>query len=45
MTASNSLAAPDVVGVRDLGRVEAVDGGWLIPPHSVNVLTLDPHER
>ncbi|MFD2795231.1 alpha-L-arabinofuranosidase C-terminal domain-containing protein [Promicromonospora vindobonensis] len=42
VTSSNSLGAPDVVGVRDLGRVEATDGGWLIPPHSVNVLTLDP---
>ncbi|CAM3400047.1 alpha-L-arabinofuranosidase C-terminal domain-containing protein [Occultella aeris] len=41
VTAANSLAEPDVVGVRDLGRVEAVDGGWLISPHSVNVLTFD----
>lgn len=38
--AVNTLSDPDRVGVRDLGEVEAMDGGWDIPPHSVNILNL-----
>ncbi|MEU8399844.1 alpha-L-arabinofuranosidase C-terminal domain-containing protein [Nonomuraea sp. NPDC048892] len=38
--AVNTLSAPDTVAVRDLGRVEADDGTWSIPPHSVTVLSL-----
>ncbi|TDE90759.1 alpha-N-arabinofuranosidase [Occultella glacieicola] len=41
VTAANSLAEPDVIGVRDLGTVETRDGGWTIAPHSVSVLTFD----
>jgi alpha-N-arabinofuranosidase len=39
--ATNTLAAPDTVGLRDLGDVERADGGWTLPPHSVTVLALD----
>ncbi|MDQ0643512.1 alpha-L-arabinofuranosidase C-terminal domain-containing protein [Microbacterium murale] len=45
VTDSNSLSAPDVIGTRDLGQVDAVDGVWLMPPHSVTVLTMDLHGR
>lgn len=38
--AANTLTAPDTIAVRDLGPVEAADGRWAIPPHSVTVLSL-----
>ncbi|WP_162606425.1 alpha-L-arabinofuranosidase C-terminal domain-containing protein [Jiangella asiatica] len=38
--AVNDLSTPDRIGVRDLGEVEAADGTWVIPPHSVTVLTM-----
>lgn len=40
VNAANSLSAPDTVAVRDLGDVEADGGTWVLPPHSVSVLTL-----
>lgn len=40
LNASNSLSAPETVAVRDLGDVEADGGAWVLPPHSVSVLTL-----
>ncbi|PRX65900.1 alpha-N-arabinofuranosidase [Nonomuraea fuscirosea] len=38
--AANTLTAPDTIAVRDLGPVEAADGRWAVPPHSVTVLSL-----
>ncbi len=37
--AGNSLSRPDHIDTRELGEVDAVDGTWAIPPHSVTVLT------
>ncbi|MEV0612110.1 alpha-L-arabinofuranosidase C-terminal domain-containing protein [Nonomuraea sp. NPDC050404] len=40
LDAVNTLAAPDTIGVRDLGDVKSSDGTWTIAPHSVTVLSL-----
>ncbi|QDP95493.1 alpha-N-arabinofuranosidase [Microlunatus elymi] len=37
---ANTLDRPDAVAARDHGEVEAVDGGWTFPPHSLSILTL-----
>ncbi|UFU06486.1 alpha-L-arabinofuranosidase C-terminal domain-containing protein [Ruania halotolerans] len=37
----NDLTQPDAVTVRDHGQVDADGGGWLLPPHSITVLTLE----
>ncbi len=42
---ANDLNAPDAVGVRDLGEVEATGGTWAMPPHSVTVLSFDGRGR
>ncbi|MFC5273358.1 alpha-L-arabinofuranosidase C-terminal domain-containing protein [Brachybacterium sacelli] len=39
--AANTLSAPESVTTRDLGTVEADDGTWVLPPHSITVLTLE----
>ncbi|PSL06843.1 alpha-N-arabinofuranosidase [Haloactinopolyspora alba] len=41
----NDLTAPDTVGVRDLGEIESDAGTWVVPPHSVTVLTLEDGAR
>lgn len=43
--AVNDLRRPDTITVRDLGKVPADGGGWVLPPHSVSVLTLDDTDR
>jgi alpha-N-arabinofuranosidase len=39
LLATNSLADPDRVALRDLGTVDVADGRYVFPPHSVTLLS------